>query len=267
VSAQRRALALAFAIACVVFVTKLALATLALSRADALALDALASAVVLALAAGAIACFAPAPVGVRLGLGAGSLGAAQVALATLGIVGLSHAAEAAVRLLGLSSPGLVRFDDALAGLALVDAAFPLLAIGLASAAGEELFFRGAIQRGVATRLGTPAAIAVAALAFGVAHGDWLHGAAAAVLGAYLGIVAARADSIRPAVVAHAANNVVALLEKAGGWDLPAGPVATPLCGIAGVTLACVALATLRKARREDFSVRRKPPMDTRDSGC
>lgn len=244
-SPLRRALPLALAIPCVVVAARLALDALALSSADALALDALASAAALALAAASLACFAREPLADRLGLRAGSLGGTRIALAALGVVGLSHAAEATLHLAGLTSPGLVRFDDALAGLGPERIAFPLVAIALGSATGEELFFRGLIQRGAARVIGSGGAIAVTALAFGAAHGDWLHGTAATVLGAYLGAIAARAGSIRPAIAAHVANNAVALLEKAFGVELPTGPVATPAGLLLGLTLACVGLLALR----------------------
>jgi len=227
-----------------VLAARLALATLALSRADELATDALASAAVLVLAAVAIASFAREPLARRLGLGASSLGVGRVALCAIGLAGLSHAAEGVVALAGFSTVGLVRFDDALAGVHLDDLAFPLLALSLASAFGEELFFRGMLQRGLEPRFGTVAAIAVTSIAFGAAHDDWTQGAAAAVLGSYLGVVAARTGSIRPAIAAHAVNNALALVEKSIGFELPGGPIATLLEIGAGVALGAVALRSL-----------------------
>lgn len=247
-SPLRRALLYAAAIACVVGAANLALAALSLSRADALAIDSLASAAVLALVACAIASFEHAPLTQRLGLRRGALRGGQIAWAALGIVGLSHAAESAVRLLGVASPSLLRFDDALGGLGFESLLLPFVAIALASAAGEELFFRGLLQRGVAARLGNATAIAIASLAFGIAHGDWVHGAVATVLGVYLGVVAARADSIRPAIAVHVANNAVALLEKALDLSFPDGPIATPVSLVAWVTLGCVGLATIGARR-------------------
>ncbi len=239
---QKRAFGCALGIAATVFAARLALATFALSRADELATDALASAAVLVLAAVGIASFAREPLGRRLGLGASGLGAGRIALCAIGLAALSHAAEGVVALAGLSTAGLVRFDDALAGLHFEDLAFPLLAIALASAFGEELFFRGMLQRGLAPRLGTAAAIAVTSVAFGAAHDDWAQGTAAVVLGSYLGVVAARTGSIRPAIVAHAVNNGLALLEKSIGFELPGGPIATGLQIAGGVAFAAVALA-------------------------
>lgn len=245
-SPQRRALACAAAIVLVVAATRTALAMLALSRADALALDSLASACVLVLAAVAVASFSREPLAARLGLGASAIGGGRLALLCAGLVALSHAAEAAIGLLGLSSPGLVRFDDALAGVDPAHLAFPIVGLALGAAFGEELFFRGLLQRGIERRVGAAPAIALASLAFGAAHGDWLHGAATASLGAYLGCIVSRTGSIRPAIAAHAVNNALALAQKSAGLELPASPLAGALIGVGGVTLACVALATLRR---------------------
>jgi membrane protease YdiL (CAAX protease family) len=248
-SSFRRSFGYALAIAAVVLAAQLAFALLPLAPADALALDAAVSALVLALFAFAIASFAAEPAPQRLGFARGRLGRREVAIATLGVLALSHAAEAAVELLGVESPALVRFDAALAGLDPTAALFPFVALTFASAFGEEIFFRGLLQRGLARRLGAPVAIALASLAFGAAHGDWTHGAAAAALGVFLGLVAHTADSIRPAIAAHAANNAVALLEKLAGWELPAGPVATATQLAGALTLACVAAALVLRAGR------------------
>jgi membrane protease YdiL (CAAX protease family) len=241
------------AIVAVIVGARTALGSFALSRADSLALDALASAIVLALAACAFGVFARDPLRVRLGLVRGDLDAGRIALAALGLVALSHVAEAVIELAGFSTAGLVRFDDALAGLHVEDVLFPLVALAFASAFGEELFFRGLLQRGMAARFGTAPAIVLASLAFGAAHGDWTHGGATAVLGTYLGVVAACAGSIRPAIAAHAANNAVALVEKAFELEGPSGPIATPLTVAVGVALAAVGLLAVSRPRR-------KPPV-------
>lgn len=232
-----RAIVLAPAIAVLVIAAQWTLAVLPLSRADALAMNALVSAIALACVALAVASFGDVPLRVRLGLDPGRLGAASIALATLGLVALSHAAESAVTLSGVDSPGLARFDAALGGLGPREALFPLLALSVGSACGEELFFRGLVQRGLAARAGAALAIVASALLFGIAHADWAHGAAATLLGIYLGTVAWAAGSIRPAIVAHALNNAAALLEKFADFHFPAGPVTLGI----GITLACVAL--------------------------
>jgi membrane protease YdiL (CAAX protease family) len=236
-----RALAIASGIPLVVVFTNFVLARFSLGPADAVAVDALGAAASLALLAMAAAALGREPIARRLGLGAGRLSPASIAIGALGIIGLSHAAETLLRWSGVPSPGLARFEDALAGVPLTRLGFPLLALAIDAACGEELFFRGFLQRGLATVLGRGPAIALASVAFGAAHGDLAHAAAAALLGLYLGMLADAADSIRAGIVAHAANNAVALFGVAVQLGIPQGPLATPLSVVAGLTLACVAL--------------------------
>ena len=244
-----RSLAVASAIPLVVVGARFALDALALSRADALAVDALASATSLALLAVAAALLGHAPLAQRLGLAAGRLSRGRIALGALGVVALSHASEGVLNWMGAKSAGLARFDDALGGLPLGRIGFPLLALALGSACGEELFFRGFLQRGLERAAGRVVAIALASAAFGAAHGDLVHGCAAALLGAYLGVLASAAGSIRPAIAAHAANNALALLEVAADLRIPDGPIATPISVSAGIALACGALALALRAPR------------------
>ena len=254
-----RALAIASGIPLVVVITNFVLANLSLGRADALAVDALGAAASLALLAMAAAALGREPIARRLGLGAGRLSPASIAIGTLGIVGLSHAAETLVRWSGVPSPGLARFDEALGGIPSAQLGFPLLALAIGAACGEELFFRGFLQRGLATVLGRSAAIALASVAFGAAHGDLAHAAAAALLGLYLGVLAVAADSIRAAIVAHAANNAVALFGVTAELQIPQGPLATPLSVVAGLTLACVALWAVLRSLPEQSFVLQSPP--------
>lgn len=237
-----RCFALASGLVLLVIGSQWVLAVLPLSPSDLLATDALTSAAALAFVALAVASFGDERVSARLGLGPGRFGAARIAIATLGLVALSHAAESLVTLSGVASPGLARFDAALAGLGFREAWFPLLALSIGSACGEELFFRGLVQRGLAPRTGSVVAIAATALLFGVAHADWAHGGAATLLGVYLGVVAWAAGSIRPAIAAHAVNNGAALIEKLAEFHLPTGPATLA----AGLTLACVALWMLAR---------------------
>ncbi len=249
--ALARALAIASCIPLVVFGANVALGALALGPADTLALDALASAASLALFAVAAATLGREPIAVRLGLAAGRLSFARVATGALGVIALSHAAEGVLAWSGAASPGLARFDEALAGLPLAQLGFPLFALAIGSACGEELFFRGFLQRGLTPVLGRGLAITLGAAAFGAAHGDLAHAAAAALLGLYLGALADAADSIRASILAHAVNNALALLEVSTELRIPEGAVATPLAIAVGVTLACVALGCVRRSIAAD----------------
>jgi membrane protease YdiL (CAAX protease family) len=221
------------------------LARLALDRADALGVDALAAACTLALAAAAGASLSREGLIERLGLAGGRLRGSAALLGAVGLIGLSHAAEAVLELAGLdASPSLARFAAALSGLGARQLAFPLAALALGSALGEELFFRGFVQRGLERTLGSAGAIAVAALAFGAAHGDWAQGAAAAVLGLYLGALAWSAGSIRVAMLAHAANNALAVLE------VNADRASPPRALAIGLALAALGLGALWSAHRD-----------------
>ncbi len=246
-----RALAIASGVPLVVVVSNFVLVRFSLSRADGVALDALSTAATLALLAMAAAALGREPIARRLGLGAGRLSPIRVAIGALGIIGLSHAAETLLHWSGAPSPGLARLDEALAGLPPARLGFPLFALAIGAACGEELFFRGFLQRGLAPVLGRAAAIGLAAVAFGAAHGDLVHAAAAALLGLYLGVLADAGDSIRAAIVAHAANNAAALFGVSAELRIPQGPLATTLSFVAGMTLACVALwAVLRSLPAE-----------------
>jgi membrane protease YdiL (CAAX protease family) len=55
------------------------------------------------------------------------------------------------------------------------------------------------------------AILVTAIAFGVIHGELIHGVLATGLGIYLGLVTERSASVIPAVIGHVANNTVSVL--------------------------------------------------------
>ncbi|NUP10577.1 MAG: CPBP family intramembrane metalloprotease [Polyangiaceae bacterium] len=77
--------------------------------------------------------------------------------------------------------------------------------------GEEIFFRGMLQRSFVARLGAPAGVALASVLFGAFHLDPPQAAGAAVLGGALGFVSIRTGTIVPAMVAHAFNNALAMV--------------------------------------------------------
>jgi membrane protease YdiL (CAAX protease family) len=154
----------------------------------------------------------------RLGLGAGRLPLGAVIALVLGTLGLSSAIDAALsftlprQLEGSVATGISR---GLAPLRMQDYAIAFAGTVLGPALGEELVCRGVLQRSLVRWVPAPVAIATAALAFGWLHMEWMHGLIAATVGCYLGIAAYWADSTRPAIAAHAANNFAALLGSAG----------------------------------------------------
>jgi membrane protease YdiL (CAAX protease family) len=192
----------------------------------------------------------------KLGLGPGRLALPRVLLAVAGFLLLSNGLHRAILALGLFEGSSLAELDRLAREASAEAPLlVLLALGLAPALGEELLFRGLLLRTLAGRLGGPAAVLGSAALFGAAHLDPVHGAAAFLLGAYLGAVAWRAGSVRTPVLCHAANNTLAVL-GAQGWVPEPGPPGDPwLAALAlGLAAACLALAA-------GLLQRRLPPAD------
>jgi len=180
----------------------------------------------------------------QLGLGRGRLGAVRGALALLGFLALSHALHAGVVWLGLlEGTTLAEIDRTAREQGAVHPGWLWLAFGLAPALGEELLFRGLLQRLLARRWPVSVAVFGSAAVFGAAHLDLVQGGAAFLLGSYLGAVAARAGSLRPAILAHAVNNSLALADSLG--LLPALPTpSSPAALAAALTLAgaCLALS-------------------------
>src|SRR6185295_1464332 len=82
----------------------------------------------------------------------------------------------------------------------------LLVMAATPAICEEALFRGPILRGLATRLSLGAAAAVTGLLFGLFHVDVWRVLPTGLLGCALSVVALRAGSILPAMLAHFINN-------------------------------------------------------------
>jgi membrane protease YdiL (CAAX protease family) len=79
---------------------------------------------------------------------------------------------------------------------------------------EELFFRGLLQRALLRRFSPRWAIALSAVAFGLAHQQLLQFPGLAAFGAVLGYLAWRTGRLGPGVVAHAFFNLVTVLALA-----------------------------------------------------
>lgn len=198
------------------------------------------------------------PVVVRLGLQPGVASRGVILLLVAGVLGLSHGLDRLIDWLGLRATShLPRYDAAIAGAP--EVAWPWLVLGLAIAPGigEEVFFRGLIQRGLVHSVGRSAAIVIAAAAFGLMHGDPVHAAGAFGLGLYLGIVAELTGGTRAAITCHVLNNLAAV----GGVALPIGRLGESRAfAVAGVAIAAGALwGASRLVRRETRSDGRPPP--------
>ncbi len=175
----------------------------------------------------------------RLGLGPTRISGSCLALLVLGTLGVSHGLDGLLQLSGLrQQSALAEFDAALAGAGGKAFWLALLGIGLAPGVGEELLCRGLVQKGIETTLGPGRAVVVAALVFGILHGDPIHGALAAILGLYLGTVAVLAGSVRAAILCHAANNLMAVTTAACLPEAYNPGLASAFAGLA-VAAACL----------------------------
>ncbi len=133
----------------------------------------------------------------------------------VGILALSQALESLAILLGVG-PGanLDWIAGALAGATPGALLLAVIVIGGLAPVGEELFFRGFMLTRLRRVWSAGPAILLTAIAFGVIHGEWVHGVLATGIGIYLGLVTERSGSVVPAVICHVANNTASVLLSA-----------------------------------------------------
>ena len=125
----------------------------------------------------------------------------------VGILALSQALESIAILVGVG-PGanLDWIARTLAAAGPVGLVLAVVVIGGLAPVGEELFFRGFMLTRLRRVWSAGPAILVTAIAFGVIHGELVHGVLATGIGIYLGLVTERSASVIPAVICHVANN-------------------------------------------------------------
>jgi membrane protease YdiL (CAAX protease family) len=130
----------------------------------------------------------------------------------------------------------------------------LVAIAVVPALAEEIVFRGVLARGLATRIAPASAIVISAAVFGLYHLVPAQMIATFLLGILLALLALRAGSALPSMIAHALNNAVAItltrdeLPAASHWieDHSAAVLAACLTALAaGVALAVVKPRVIR----------------------
>jgi len=161
----------------------------------------------------------PVPLPQRLGFLPSRLGAQGWWIVPLGALGLNQAVDAAFHLTGFGrGDALEGLLKTLAGARGPTIAVAVLVVGALSATCEELFFRGYLQRRLVLRFGPLVGVAVPALLFGLAHLDLHHALFALTFGMFVGTAAWAADSIGPAIAAHAVNNTVSVLTLVLGLD-------------------------------------------------
>ncbi len=107
--------------------------------------------------------------------------------------------------------------------------------------GEEVFFRGLVLRSIRRPW---LAIPISALGFAAIHLDPPHVVGVIPLGFYLAYVAYRADSTWVTIVAHAANNTIAVIAAKTGLpgsaaDEPPPPLGWVIGGVFVALLVCV----------------------------
>lgn len=192
------------------------------------------------------------PVIERLGLGPGRSGLFVGVMLAIGLLGLSHALDQLINVLDLrETSNLARLDRAVGGEPESSWIWMLLGLALAPGIGEEIFFRGLIQRGLGPWLGRVGALLASSAAFGAIHRDPVHSAGAFFLGVYLGLVADRTGSTRAAIGCHVFNNLAAV----AGVALPPQHAVHPLVLVgAGLALAVGALALTGRWLRPERAV-------------
>ncbi|MCH2169311.1 CPBP family intramembrane metalloprotease [Myxococcota bacterium] len=205
----------------------------------------------LALVAISIAMRSPKPVGARLGLGPSRLSLRGTSVAILGTLALSHALDGVLSFTGLhESSILAHLNDLLSRAGPISIIVAMVGMGIAPAIGEEVLCRGLLQRGLAPRLGGVAAVTGSALIFGALHLEWIQGSAAFVLGLYLGTLAHVANSIRPAILCHAVNNVVAIgVSWMGAETDPSPQVTIPIALFISAIAMVIVLRSTEIRRR------------------
>jgi membrane protease YdiL (CAAX protease family) len=187
----------------------------------------------------------------RLGLRRGRLGPLRLGAGLLGFLLLSNGLHRLIVGMALfEGSTLGEIDTLVREVSGTAPLLVLLAIGLAPALGEELLFRGFLQRWLSLRLSGPVAVLGAAALFGLAHLDVVHGPAAFLLGAYLGTLAWLGRSLLPAILCHATNNTVAVLGVQGvipELGAPGDPLLAASALAAAALLLTLALRGLQPA--------------------
>jgi membrane protease YdiL (CAAX protease family) len=169
----------------------------------------------------------------------------------VGILALSQALESMSILVGVGSgANLDWIARTLAAASPVGLLLALLVIGGLAPVGEEVFFRGFMLTRLRRVWSAGPAILVTAIAFGVIHGEWVHGVLAMGIGIYLGLVTERSASVIPAVICHVANNSVSVVLSAA-FGSPRGFGLNAALLVIGAALFVASLRWLPSARPDD----------------
>jgi membrane protease YdiL (CAAX protease family) len=167
----------------------------------------------------------------------------------LGTLAVSEAGDALIALTHWQgSFTLPMLSKAIRGSSSLEFALLLVMAGAVAPVAEEIFFRGYMQTRLVERWGRWRGILFAAACFGILHFDPVHTPLAFLLGIFLGWVAEIAGSIRPSILAHSVNNIIALVGTRVLSDKPdEGPHGALLAVSLAIGAACA--VALGRARR------------------
>ena len=172
--------------------------------------------------------------------------AREILVMVVGILALSQGLESLVLLLDVGTgPTLEWMTRAMVSATPLGLGLAVVVVGVLAPVGEELFFRGYMLTRLRLVWSPGPAILVSAIAFGIIHGEWVHGLLAAGIGVYLGLVTERSGSVVPAMVCHAVNNTASVLLSA--WI--GSPQSDALNGGLVVGSGLVVAWALRRLRR------------------
>lgn len=127
----------------------------------------------------------------------------------------------------------------------------ILIIGVMAGVSEELFFRGALQRLLSTRLGVHASVWTAAVIFSAVHMQFYGFVPRMLLGAFFGYALVWSGTLWLPVILHVANNTIYLIAqyRYGTPDIPEAGFSwtTVLISLVSVVLTAVLLASMRRS--------------------
>lgn len=125
----------------------------------------------------------------------------------------------------------------------------ILIVGVLTGLGEELFFRGALQRLLLSRpMGLHAAVWITAALFSLMHGQLVGFVPRMLLGASFGYMAAWTASTWTAIAAHALNNSLVVLIMWLGVETDFVGLATPGVSALSALLTAAGLWLLWRSR-------------------
>jgi sodium transport system permease protein len=128
----------------------------------------------------------------------------------------------------------------------------LLLVAATPAICEEILFRGAILRGLATRLAPSAAVVLTGVLFGMFHLDVYRLFPTVVLGVLLSWVALRSGSIVTSMVAHFLNNAILVTLSMSGLEQRLSKLGRPagvVILVVSVALVSAGVTLIRRANR------------------